>query len=90
MSEVLLGPCHPCKVPRAGDSYLLSLSLVMTVHPEEGHQAVGMEQVPWLAFGLKPGLPSLLIAHQPPTLCGASGALQTQSFMRALGVCTLP
>lgn len=88
MSEVLLGPCHPCKVPRAG--YLLSLSLIMTVHPEEGHQAVDMKQVPWLAFGLKLGLPPLLIAHQPPTLCGASGSLQTQSFMRALGVCPVP
>lgn len=37
----------------------------MTVHPEEGHQAVAMEQVPWLAFGLKPGLPSLLVARIP-------------------------
>jgi hypothetical protein len=57
MSEVLLDPCHPCKVPRAGDSPSLSL---MTVYLEEGHQAVVMEQVPWLAFGLKPGLPPLL------------------------------
>lgn len=68
MSEVLLGPCHPCKVPRVGDSCLLSLSLIMTVHPEKDHQAMGMEQVPRLTFGLKPGLPSLLISSPTPHL----------------------
>lgn len=45
----------------------------MTARPEEGHQAEVMQQVPWLAFDLKPGSPSLLVAHQPPTFYGTGG-----------------
>lgn len=45
----------------------------LTARPEEGHQAEAMQQVPWLAFDLKPASPSLLVAGQPPNLRSAGG-----------------
>lgn len=66
----------------------------MTVYPEEGHQAVGMKQASWLACGLKPGLPSLLIAHQPPPPCvvpvDALSLADPKFYESPGGVCLLP
>lgn len=72
--------------PRAGDSCLLSH---LTVHPEEGHGAGVMLQVPWLAFDLKPGSFSLLVArhHPPPPTCIVQVA--ALGLIRVLYVCAL-
>lgn len=52
-----------------------------------------MEQVPWLAFGLKPDLPSLLVAHLPlPCIpqVDALGLAGTEFYQSTGVVCPLP